>query len=269
MNKRPDSSAMQSAKRELRRFARSPIFWAVIVATGLVLGIAGPFETGDVMRLVPRIVYWTLLVGFSFLTFAGLSALTESALSPILPHWIRLLVAGIASGLVIFAEVVAFNIATFNYDPGCAWCYGRLLIQIVAITVAISFAISLVETQIVKQSSEASGQDREPRIVKRLPLEKRGRLISLSVRDHYVEVVTSGGTELVLLRFSDAIAETAPTEGLQVHRSHWVALAEVRKARRQDSRGFLTMSDGREIPVSRTHLDAAMRAGLLPDTRKR
>ena len=70
-------------------------------------------------------------------------------------------------------------------------------------------------------------------------------------------------------RQRDAIAETAPVEGLQVHRSHWVALAEVRKSRRQQSRGFLTMSDGREIPVSRTCLYAAMQAGLLPNTRKR
>ncbi|MCW1932118.1 LytTR family DNA-binding domain-containing protein [Pararhodobacter zhoushanensis] len=97
----------------------------------------------------------------------------------------------------------------------------------------------------------------------RLPLDKRGALISLSVQDHYVEVVTLRGRELLLMRLSDAIAETGGDVGLQVHRSHWVALDQVRAARREGARGVLTLSDGREIPVSRTYAAAAKAAGLF------
>ncbi|MDA4847413.1 LytTR family DNA-binding domain-containing protein [Hoeflea poritis] len=264
-----DGNSVQFAKRELHSIVLSPVFWALTVAIGLVLGIAGPFETDEVMRFLPRVVYWTFLSGVSFLTFASLSALTQPALTRFLPVPLSVLVAGIISSVAIFAEVVIFNMAMFSYDPDCAWCYGRLLTQIIAITVIISFTIRVVEAQIENRTSRVGTAERSPDILKRLPLEKRGKLISISVRDHYVEVVTAGGTELLFMRLSDAIAETAPIEGLQVHRSHWVALAEVRKSRRQQSRGFLTMSDGREIPVSRTCLDAAMQAGLLPDTRKR
>nr|WP_255552328.1 LytTR family DNA-binding domain-containing protein [Maritimibacter dapengensis] len=102
------------------------------------------------------------------------------------------------------------------------------------------------------------------RILDRLPIEKRGPLISLSVQDHYVEVATTKGTELVLLRLSDAMAEVGDTPGLQVHRSHWIATGAVKSARRDGARAILTMADGRDIPVSRTYLPAIKEAGLLP-----
>ena len=102
-----------------------------------------------------------------------------------------------------------------------------------------------------------------PRLLTRLPLAKRGPLLSLSVQDHYVEVVTTRGRELLLMRLSDAIAETEGCAGLQVHRSHWVALDQVQAAHRDGARAVLTLSDGREIPVSRTYVPAAKEAGLL------
>ena len=100
--------------------------------------------------------------------------------------------------------------------------------------------------------------------LRRLPVEKRGRLISISVADHYVEVATSAGSALILMRLTDAMAETGDTPGLQVHRSHWVAIGEVTAARRDGARAILTLSDGRDIPVSRTYVPAVKEAGLLP-----
>ena len=46
---------------------------------------------------------------------------------------------------------------------------------------------------------------------------------------NYVEVWTERGTHLVLMRLSDAIRETAGENGLQIHRSHWVALGAVKR----------------------------------------
>jgi DNA-binding LytR/AlgR family response regulator len=65
-----------------------------------------------------------------------------------------------------------------------------------------------------------STSDASPPILNRVPVQRRGRLIALSVSDHYVEVLTDGGRSLVLMRLSDAIAETGPVKGLQIHRSH-------------------------------------------------
>ena len=65
------------------------------------------------------------------------------------------------------------------------------------------------------------------------------------------------------MRLSDAIRESAPEPGLQVHRSHWVARAQVRAARRIGDRAVLTMTTGDDIPASRAHIPALKEAGHL------
>ncbi|MDE0344439.1 MAG: LytTR family DNA-binding domain-containing protein [Boseongicola sp.] len=89
-------------------------------------------------------------------------------------------------------------------------------------------------------------------------------MIALSVEDHYTRVRTTKGEELLLLRLSDAIRETAPVAGLQVHRSHWVASDQVTGSRRDRNRTLLILRNGDEIPVSRANMRAVREAGLLP-----
>lgn len=66
------------------------------------------------------------------------------------------------------------------------------------------------------------------------------------------------------MRLGDAIREAAPEPGLQVHRSHWVAIAAVTAARREGDRAVLSLSHGGDIPASRSHIPALKEAGLLP-----
>ncbi|MDF2232138.1 LytTR family DNA-binding domain-containing protein [Albimonas sp. CAU 1670] len=102
-----------------------------------------------------------------------------------------------------------------------------------------------------------------PRLMERLSPARRGALLRLSMQDHYVEVATDRGAELVLMRLGDAIAECDPVEGLQVHRSHWVARAAVVNARRDGDRAILRLSNGERIPVSRGRVPALREAGWL------
>lgn len=86
-----------------------------------------------------------------------------------------------------------------------------------------------------------------------MPVDKRGILIRLEVQDHYVLVVTSRGTQLLLMRLGDAIVEAGP--GQQVHRSHWVAEHEdnvLIRGSGKNSRLCVRAADGFEVPVSRT-----------------
>ncbi len=82
------------------------------------------------------------------------------------------------------------------------------------------------------------------------------------MQDHYVDVRTDKGGTLVLMRLADAIAETEGVAGLQIHRSHWVALEGIEKAVRRDGRLLLRMRDGTELPVSRTFAPAVREAGF-------
>ena len=87
--------------------------------------------------------------------------------------------------------------------------------------------------------------------------------MALSVEDHYVRIMTSKGADVVLLRLSDAMRETGDELGLQVHRSHWVALSAVKSTRRDGDRAILTLTTGEDIPVSRRYMPDIKEAGLL------
>ncbi|SFI55046.1 LytTR family DNA-binding domain-containing protein [Albimonas pacifica] len=102
-----------------------------------------------------------------------------------------------------------------------------------------------------------------PAILRRLPQRKRGALLRLSMSDHYVGVATEHGEEMLLMRLSDAIAETAPEEGLKVHRSHWVARRAVRAVEPEGDRATLVLTNGERIPVSRTRMQVLRTAGWL------
>lgn len=79
-----------------------------------------------------------------------------------------------------------------------------------------------------------------------------------------MEVVTTRGRASVLMRLVDAMREAGDVRGLQVHRSHWVALDQVTAARRVGDAAVLTLSTGAEVPVSRSRLPDLRAAGLLP-----
>ena len=102
-----------------------------------------------------------------------------------------------------------------------------------------------------------------PPVLERVPLPQRGRLLALTVEDHYVDIVTDRGKTLVLMRLADAIREAAPVPGLQIHRSHWVALDAVRRTERSDGKTTVELSNGLRLPISRGYMAMARDAGLV------
>jgi hypothetical protein len=100
-----------------------------------------------------------------------------------------------------------------------------------------------------------------PRFLDRLPPKLRGAEIwAVQAEDHYLRLHTSRGSDLILMRLSDAIAELEGLEGAQTHRSWWVARDAVLDARRGDGRAILKLKGDLEAPVSRTFAPALRRA---------
>lgn len=93
----------------------------------------------------------------------------------------------------------------------------------------------------------------------RLP-EMMGRdVVYLNVCGHYINVVTTTGSCLILMRFADAMAALGDL-GLQVHRSYWVAYRHITGILRRDERTLVRVTGPHEVPVSRTHLTAVRAA---------
>ncbi len=254
-----DGSPLQIAKREMQSLATSPSVWIGVLAAGVILGLAAPFGTGG-LAVAPRVVYWVFVATLGFF----LGSLVATPVAEILrarnvPLWPSVVASGAAAGVANLGALLVVNWLVFRLTVSEPGYLATLGINVVLISIVVSGAYVAIERSMMRDDTATPA-----RLLERLPVEKRGALISLSVQDHYVEVVTTKGAELVLIRLSDAMAEVGDTPGLQVHRSHWVVTGAVKSARRDGARAVLTMVDGRDIPVSRTYIPAIREAGLLP-----
>lgn len=110
--------------------------------------------------------------------------------------------------------------------------------------------------------AESNGADPIARFMERLPMKYRAaELYALSSEDHYLRVHTNLGEELILMRLSDAIHALTDANGLQTHRSWWVAADGVEDSKRENGRTVLILKSGKEAPVSRTYQTAVKEAG--------
>lgn len=247
--------------REMQALLRDKRLWIGLTALGLVLGLFGPFDTAGTLRTLPRLAYWLPVKLVTFATGIVLSSLAAAWLRDRrCPDMIAMALGGAAAGVPVTALVVLYNTAALNMPLD-----HPLNPTILFSTMAISAIVALASETV--WPSELPGPARPapaPAIMTRLPLAARGPLISLGATDHYTEITTTKGRALVLIRLSDAIAETAPTPGLRIHRSHWVALDQVTAVRRRDARAEVTLSDGRILPVLRSAMPDVKEAGLLP-----
>ncbi|MEO1366666.1 MAG: LytTR family DNA-binding domain-containing protein, partial [Acidobacteriota bacterium] len=83
---------------------------------------------------------------------------------------------------------------------------------------------------------------------------------ALSSQLHYLEVHTTRGRALVLYNLKDAVGELERSlDGLQIHRSHWVADTHVRRLARRSGGWVCELATGLELPVSRRRAAEAKR----------
>jgi|GEM_PF-2054091 len=74
----------------------------------------------------------------------------------------------------------------------------------------------------------------------------------LKAEEHYVSLTLRDGTSFLLRgRLADAIEQVSPRMGLQVHRSHWVAMSALAELDRKRNGWRLRLRNGTDIPVAR------------------
>ena len=98
----------------------------------------------------------------------------------------------------------------------------------------------------------------------RLPFKLRGAAIrAVQSEDHYLRIHTDRGSDLILMRLSDALDELEGLEGAQTHRSWWVAGTPCATSSRGDGRATLTLDGGsRSRSAGATPRPCATPAGI-------
>ena len=85
----------------------------------------------------------------------------------------------------------------------------------------------------------------------------------LRTEDHYLRIHTTAGHDLILFRMKDAVSELFGADGMQVHRSYWVARAAVEKLEKRGRKTTLILKNGSRVPVSESFLTSVREAGWL------
>lgn len=257
-------SPSQHALREVRRIFSMQITLLIMLAVAILLGISGPFGTLETMNFGPRLAYWMVTVPLTFGLGVYTSALVVQTTRNLKPEWLTRVLVAIATAFSVSIAVALLNWLAFGQSPVDLGYFGPMMLSVMATAAVIAFVLQYLSNHAVTVPNASTASTVSAPLLDRLDLAKRGALISLSVQDHYVEVTTNKGAALVLMRLSDAIRETAPVEGVQIHRSHWVALKHITAARREGDKAVLTLSDGRELPASRSNIKALKEHGILP-----
>lgn len=251
------------------------IFFILLI--GLVLGLFGPFGTFEIAAL-PRVLLWMsfVLTGYAFFrpTIVAAQWLSDALhIAPIIATGLALVIAAVPVTALIALMFSGFDLERARTGTKL----GELYFQVWLIGFLINGLIALLFRDAALPSSnvartpappEAAVHDAVLQAVPSADLHDRlpagfGRLLALKGEDHYVRVIGEARDVMILLRLRDAITLLPGHDGLQVHRSWWVARAAVAGSVRDGRALRLRLSNGSEVPVAREKIAALTAAGWL------
>lgn len=234
---------------------------AISSAAGVVLAFTGAFGmTGA--PFLHRLMYWLpLMIG---------GAAWGHVCSQIVERWIDFDRKPWLGALVLTAAMsapltlIVWGYTVFLFEHGRHPAVGRLIHFFFPVTVVTGVMsvlnIFLQRTPVQTHAAPVGGAP--ARFLDRLPPRLRGAAIrAVESEDHYLRIHTDRGSDLILMRLSDALAELEGLEGAQTHRSWWVARNAVREISRGEGRATLTLDGGLEAPVSRRYARALRETG--------
>lgn len=215
--------------------------------TVILFVVMGPFETYT-MDLATRALYWTLCIGAGWVI--SVTFILTSERLPVFANWqpiLRIVFAIAMAAIPIFLLVVQIDkIINPNSDIPLS---PTMFMNVGVVVILISSVIIMrIKPRMIKP---APVPDRCT-FLDRLPPTLGSALISISSFDHYIEVTTAKGKDLIYMRLSDALEELANYPGQQVHRSHWMSAHAFSGTSRVKGRLMAHLVDGRELPVSRS-----------------
>lgn len=220
--------------------------------------LAGPFDT-DGLPLPSRLVFWLVLIGWNsvkwWLWYGWVGPRTADRRSAVL--------AAVVGALLLNATLpleIDLMFRAIGRPLSLSW----LGLYLMALLVAGSISALIAALRALRAVPAASPAPAPSLLAQRAGLPDLAGVLSVTAEDHYLRLVLADGRKpLVLFRLSDALPELAAHDGLQVHRSAWVARRHVAGARRDGRRWLLVLADGSEQAVSETFLPAVRAAGWL------
>ncbi|WP_353218322.1 LytTR family DNA-binding domain-containing protein [Sandarakinorhabdus sp.] len=272
------------------------------LVAALVLAVVGALGTQDA-PFGRRLVYWLCVVMPGSLLGLMFSYAVQSWGGLQRWRWLEILLVSVLVALphtfvVVVASAMMFGLSAIT--PDVVLWFGVVVLFVSLVLTTINFATAPVavvvrtvvepaSTPVLAEAGAKAGDEppgesaaiaaadpappsqtlagpplMPPALAERLPLRlQSGRLLALQAEDHYLRIHTDLGSDLVLMRMTDAAALLADVPGARVHRSWWVARGAVASISSDGARTALRLAGGPEVPVSRTARRELAAAGWL------
>ncbi len=234
---------------------------ALVVGASALATIASPFGT-SALDIGPRFLYFfgMISVGCAQWVLIVRTIHRVTSIDPWPP------IAGVIVSSTVFAGLMALEINLVRgwlpdvpTHSGVGPFFG-LLGGMLAFCLIAQLLGRFVAATATNPPQDAGG---EVRFLKRIPNGIAGDLLSLRTEDHYLRIHTTAGSDLILFRLKDALAELDGADGMQVHRSYWVAREAIEVIERKGRKTMLVLKDGQHVPVSESFMPAVRDAGWL------
>jgi hypothetical protein len=250
----------------------SPRIWlweiGVSAFGGAWFGAVGPFGTFLRGPIEDRLLCFVLLSPAVALLYGlacrlALKLCRDLKVSPWLGLTAAILAVSLPCSTVISFVVTRFLNITPPSLPSLEW-----YLQTVVVMLPCALGYLAIRGLLTKPITSPPVEDGALRLApaiafateakKVLPLAARlspalGReIVALQAEDHYVRVFTTEGSTLIFMRLSDAIEELGGLEGMQVHRSWWVARSAVLRTLGSGRKMQLELTNGVTAPVARS-----------------
>lgn len=264
---------MQAEIRETRglatREASTARDWLLMFAfsallPGVILAFLGPFGS-FLAPLWMRFAYWVPTMAIGSLVGAAVTTALERQAALTQRPGLLFAVKSIVMTAVMAAVAWGFGSLVFGSGTiaiGAQFIFYVWLITVVMMTITTMMHDRQHRIAVAATPPPVTPAPTPPMLRARLPDKlKTATILALQSEDHYVRVHTDLGSDLVLMRLSDAIDGMADAPGARTHRSWWVSRSALKSVRRDNGRTSLTLANDLEVPVSRGYASELKEAG--------
>ncbi|WP_299294673.1 LytTR family DNA-binding domain-containing protein [uncultured Tateyamaria sp.] len=232
--------------REMHQLYRTWQLWLLVIVGFFIMATGHPVTLPQFDSFELRLAFWVVGLGFYLAASEFHSFLIYSVWQPIFKRPIPLLLlsaplvlystylAGAVLTLISGTERPPFGIMTWQMNVR------NIIVAHIFETVALLW---LLPAQRARACSEADAR-------KVMLGGRRFNLCDIQrikAAEHYLEVHGTAGVETVRERMLTFLEQVEPGDGIQTHRSHWVAATSARDMKG----GHLQLSDGEKVPVAR------------------
>ena len=224
-----------------------------LLAVSLLYALNGAHNTED-LGFIHRLSLWSVVFSVTTFQFLGISALlARPNLLLATSRWIGIGASILITCALLTIELHALKFTAFlpkNPDPllefyvfllptVLVWCCLLVLIEPTSNTVS----------RIAKSGAESNSETNDTELESLL---NREQVLHIMACDHYLEISCVSGRHLVRGKMKDAVTLLQNQDGMQVHRSHWVAKQAIANTLREGRDLKLVLTSGKKVSVSRS-----------------